>query len=102
MSLKPSFKRHACAVLSGLLLLPLSMAAAAADMPQNFDPVIPAPAEISWPLWQDFKEIQIQDGRVIDDSDPRMITTSEGQSYAMFFALAANDRPAFDALLNFC
>ncbi len=102
MILKSSFKRHACAVLSGLILLPCSMAAAAADLPQDFDPVIPAPAEISWPLWQDFKAVQMQDGRVIDDSDPRMITTSEGQSYAMFFALAANDRPAFDALLNFC
>lgn len=36
---------------------------------------------------------------MIDPSDARKITTSEGQSYAMFFALAANDRRAFDTLL---
>jgi endoglucanase len=29
---------------------------------------------------------------VIDPSDARKITTSEGQSYGLFFALAANDR----------
>ena len=36
---------------------------------------------------------------VIDPSDARKITTSEGQSYGLFFALAANDRKAFDLLL---
>lgn len=39
------------------------------------------------------------DGRVIDHSDPRNITTSEGQSYAMFFALVNNDRTLFNDLL---
>ncbi|VEB90907.1 endo-1,4-D-glucanase [Citrobacter koseri] len=36
----------------------------------------------------------------MDPSDARKITTSEGQSYALFFALAANDRPAFDLILD--
>lgn len=36
-----------------------------------------------------------QDGRVIDSSDPRLITTSEGQSYALFFALVNNDPERF-------
>ena len=40
-----------------------------------------------------------ESGRVIDPSDARKITTSEGQSYGLFFALAANDRKAFDLLL---
>lgn len=38
-------------------------------------------------------------GRVIDVSDERQITTSEGQSYAMFLALVANNRELFRRLL---
>lgn len=41
-----------------------------------------------------------EQGRVIDRSDERSITTSEGQSYALFFALVANDRARFDQLLQ--
>lgn len=33
-------------------------------------------------------------------ADSRKITTSEGQSYALFFALAANDRDAFGKLFQ--
>ena len=40
------------------------------------------------------------DGRVIDYSTPAQQTTSEGQSYGMFFALVANDRATFERLLN--
>lgn len=58
-------------------------------------------AACSWPAWERFKQSYISDGgRVIDPSDVRQITTSEGQSYALFFALAANDRDAFKMLLN--
>lgn len=53
-----------------------------------------------WALWDSFKQNYIQNGRVIDDSDPRNITTSEGQSYGLFFALIANDKETFDQLLN--
>ena len=57
-------------------------------------------AACSWPAWEQFKQDYISEsGRVIDPSDARKITTSEGQSYALFFALAANDRKAFDLLL---
>lgn len=49
-------------------------------------------AACTWPAWEQFKKDYIsQEGRVIDPSDARKITTSEGQSYGMFFALAAND-----------
>ncbi|MDI8839393.1 cellulose synthase complex periplasmic endoglucanase BcsZ, partial [Salmonella enterica subsp. enterica serovar Anatum] len=62
---------------------------------------INAQAACSWPAWEQFKKDYIsQQGRVIDPGDARKITTSEGQSYAMFFALAANDRPAFAQLFN--
>lgn len=61
-----------------------------------------APAAIckpDWPLWDVFKTHLLQDsGRVLDDSDKRQHTTSEGQSYGMFFALVANDKPTFDRL----
>ncbi len=55
----------------------------------------------TWPAWEQFKKESIsQEGRVIVPSDSRNITTSEGQSYGMFFTLAANDRAAFDNLLD--
>ena len=39
------------------------------------------------------------DGRIVDwNSEER--TTSEGEAYALFFALVANDRPSFDLILN--
>ena len=58
-------------------------------------------AACTWPAWEQFKKDYIsQEGRVIDPSDARKITTSEGQSYGMFSALAANDRAAFDNILD--
>lgn len=61
----------------------------------------PLSAACSWPAWEQFKTDYVsQDGRVIDPSDKRVVTTSEGQSYALFFALVANDRSAFDRLLG--
>ena len=53
-----------------------------------------------WPLWKSyaagFMDNQV---RVIDHSAGER-TTSEGQAYAMFFALVANDRARFDGLLH--
>lgn len=60
-----------------------------------------ATAACPWPAWQQYKQAYISEGgRVIDPSSPNKITTSEGQSYGLFFALVANDRPTFDRLLN--
>lgn len=54
-----------------------------------------------WPQWQSFKQDFISEqGRVIDLGSAQNITTSEGQSYALFFALLANDKATFDQLLN--
>jgi endoglucanase len=54
----------------------------------------------SWPLWDAYVEHFIsRDGRVIDPTGGQ-VTTSEGQSYALFFALVAGDRPLFDRLLR--
>ena len=53
--------------------------------------VLPLRAACTWPAWEQFKKDYISEGgRVVDPSDTRKITTSEGQSYALFFALAAN------------
>lgn len=55
----------------------------------------------NWPAWSSFKQNFISDGgRVIDRSLPEHVTTSEGQAYAMMFALIANDRAAFDLVLR--
>ena len=54
-----------------------------------------------WPAWEGFKGAFVsEDGRVIDLSQEDLRTVSEGQSYALFFALIAQDRKAFDLILN--
>lgn len=59
-----------------------------------------AQAACDWPAWQSFKQNYLSpEGRVIDPSSDG-ITTSEGQSYALFFALVANDKPAFELIFN--
>jgi endoglucanase len=60
-----------------------------------------AAQQCGWPAYRLFVERVVQaDGRVIDRSTGALQTTSEGQSYAMFFALVANDRATFDRLLG--
>jgi endo-1,4-beta-D-glucanase Y len=53
----------------------------------------------SWPQWEQFVRRHVQaDGRVVDFSLENQQSTSEGQSYAMLFALVANDRERFARL----
>jgi endoglucanase len=53
-----------------------------------------------WPLWIAYTQRFLDDqGRVIDRTAGDR-TTSEGQAYAMFFALVANDRVRFEKLLQ--
>jgi endoglucanase len=60
-----------------------------------------AAPQCDWPAYRLFVERVVQaDGRVVDRSTEAQQTTSEGQSYGMFFALVANDRATFDRLLN--
>ncbi|SDS05823.1 endoglucanase [Pseudomonas asplenii] len=69
------------------LLLPMAAQAAEGCSVQN------------WPLWKNYAERFVQkDGRMLGSSmDPNQ-SSSEGQSYGMFFALVANDPVTFDAL----
>ena len=55
----------------------------------------------AWPAWDGFKSAFVSDdGRVIDRSQEDLRTVSEGQSYALFFALVAQDQKTFDAVLQ--
>src|SRR5579863_1033436 len=54
----------------------------------------------AWPEWQAFKGLYLSaDGRVVDASTPQTPTVSEGQAYAMTFALIANDSDGFARIL---
>ena len=52
-----------------------------------------------WELWERYAERFVDNGRVIDWTDGAR-STSEGQSYGLFFALVADDRARFDSILS--
>ena len=55
---------------------------------------------MQWELWQGYKRGFLDEsGRIVDHDDGAR-TTSEAQAYGLFFALVANDRPAFDRILQ--
>src|SRR5438270_13691880 len=51
-------------------------------------------------LWKSYAASFMDNQIRVIDHDAGDRTTSEGQAYAMFFALVANDRPRFDSLLR--
>ena len=60
-----------------------------------------AVAGCAWPAWERFlAEHLSEDGRVIDHGSEVQATVSEGQAYALFFALVANDRERFERILR--
>ena len=72
------------------LASPLARAAAAYDGSRR---------TLSWSAWRGFAVEAVSDeGRLIDSSDARLITTSEGQSYGLFFALVDDDRELYEKL----
>ncbi|MHA7833386.1 MAG: cellulose synthase complex periplasmic endoglucanase BcsZ [Algiphilus sp.] len=55
----------------------------------------------SWEAWAQFRTtFMSEDGRIVDRGSADSRTVSEGQAYAMLFALAANDRTSFDRVLQ--
>jgi endo-1,4-beta-D-glucanase Y len=84
-----------------LLRAPLAVAFAFAGVLNGVAANARAATCDEWPAYRAFASRFVQqDGRVVDFSTPAQQTTSEGQSYAMFFALVANDRPTFERLLR--
>ncbi len=78
-------RRLGAGVLWGLLWLLLCVPGVCAAQPQ------------SWPLWQAYTQRYLDaQGRVIDHDR----TTSEGEAYALFFALVDDDRSRFASLLR--
>ena len=64
-------------------------------------PALASAASCDWPAWDRYKKAMLSsDGRIIDRSSEQLITTSEGQSYGLFFALLANDQPSFAKILK--
>ncbi|WP_322880216.1 cellulose synthase complex periplasmic endoglucanase BcsZ [Pandoraea sputorum] len=56
---------------------------------------------VDWPAWTRFKAgFLSDDGRVVDHSMADQRTVSEGQAYALTFAVIANDRATFDKVLD--
>ncbi|MGV8960519.1 MAG: cellulose synthase complex periplasmic endoglucanase BcsZ [Stenotrophomonas sp.] len=54
-----------------------------------------------WTAWEVMRSSSVTaDGRMVDHSNPDQRSTSEGQSYALFFALLDNDQPLFDRILR--
>lgn len=113
-------RRRLLHLFGGLGLLPLLEACAypagsaeepegtgradAADVPSAASAVAAAAGGVSceaWPAWQSFLARHAQqDGRVVDLSTSDRRSTSEGQAYAMFFALVANDPTTFEKVLG--
>ncbi len=77
-------------------LAPVAAAAPAASLPAQ-----QASLACAWPAWAAFEAGFLRaDGRVLDPSSPQAQTVSEGQSYALFFALVQNDRATFERILR--
>ena len=90
-------RRH-CRIYSCLLVIVL---ATAVMMPAPAFAAARQAACPAWSAWEGFKARFVdRSGRVIDPSTPNRHSTSEGQSYALFYALVANDRESFDRVLQ--
>src|SRR5690242_9365011 len=88
-------RRFIRSVLFGALVL-AAVPAESGETPSDN----PASIQGGWGDWDRFAERFVQaDGRVIDITFEGK-TTSEGQSYGLFFALVANRRDQFDTLLK--
>lgn len=69
--------------------------------PQPSPPPPPEECHPAWPAFAQFQSRFIDPaGKVVDFSDAHQHTTSEGQAYALFFSLVANNRPLFDRILD--
>ena len=89
----PWLRRQALLALGATLL--------ADSLARAVEGAAPQASEQSWPDWVAFRKLFINEGgRVVDLGSARSQTFSEGQSYALFFALVADDRVTFEKVLR--
>lgn len=70
-------------------------------MPATVRAAGPATCLGAWREWRSFVQRHIEaDGRVVDFANKDLRSTSESQSYALFFALVDNDPVLFDRVLG--
>lgn len=98
-------RRQFIALLPPLLTACVSQAGSGSS-PASTAPPAPSSSTLAakpgcgWSAWDAFRNrFMQQDGRIID-FNANSHSTSEGQAYGLFFALVANDRAAFDVILN--
>lgn len=97
-----AYGRRRRAVLRALATLPAMVPAALpAVLPDIAGAAPRACPPVDWPAWTRFKAgFLSDDGRVVDHSMADQRTVSEGQAYALMFALIANDRATFDKVVD--
>ncbi|WMJ71475.1 cellulose synthase complex periplasmic endoglucanase BcsZ [Stenotrophomonas sp. 24(2023)] len=79
----------------------LAGTAAAALVPATVKAAAPVACPGPWREWRSFVQRHIDtDGRVVDFANKDLRSTSESQSYALFFALVDNDPVLFDRVLG--
>jgi len=80
------------------LLLALAAAGAAAALPLRAQD---ASCAAPWAEWRAFVDRHVeQDGRIVDFVNADLRSTSESQSYGLFFALVDNDQVLFERILG--
>ncbi len=85
----PGIRAQSLPGLALALLMQAGIAGAAAPPPEKH-----------WPQFEAFVQRFVStEGRVVDPISAPRYTTSEGQGYALFFALVADDRALFERLL---
>ena len=90
--------RRAALTLAVLAVLAGAACSSARELP-SARVQLPGCAAAAWPLWQDFNSQFItSDARVLAANTASRDSFSEAQSYAMFFALVANDPATFERL----
>lgn len=88
-------RRFICSLAAGGLLAAASSSPAQILQLQSRE----CNRQVEWPQWRVFLDYFVQhDGRVLDASTKEQHSSSEGQSYGMFFALVANDPDTFERL----
>ncbi|WP_297610492.1 cellulose synthase complex periplasmic endoglucanase BcsZ [uncultured Sutterella sp.] len=92
-----SLRLIAALALSAAFLAPPPSSAAHASLNS---PSASASQWQGWDLWETFAKGALEGGRVVNRSSDNLSTTSEGESYALFFALAADDRENFARILS--